>query len=275
MWSSEKLDLDAYLARTGYAGGELRPDVATLTELHRAHVARIPLENLEIMLDRPVLLDLGALQDKLVRSKRGGYCYEQNTLFAAVLERIGFPVTGLAGRVLNGEPDAKRAPTHMLLQVEIDGERWITDVGYGGEGPQGPIPLVDGAEVRQGDWTFSLVRRPDAVWELRSLRPEGWFILYTFTEQPCIPPDYEMANYYVSTHPRSPFTSRPVVQKPEPQARTMLTGTLLEVYRPDGAREAREVAEDELDAVLERVFDVRLSPQESAILRQRYRTITG
>ncbi|MBW1600835.1 arylamine N-acetyltransferase [Streptomyces sp. JJ66] len=275
MWSGEKVDLEAYLARTGYAGGEPKPDLATLRELHRAHVARIPFENLEITLGRPVPLDLGALQDKLVRRRRGGYCYEQNSLFAAILERVGFSVTGLAARVLNGERDKLRPATHMLLLVEIDGQRWIIDVGFGGDGPQAPLALSGGAEVRQGAWTFSLIREPDDAWVLRTLRPDGWFDLYMFTDHAVFPPDYEVANYYVSTHPSSPFTSRPVVQRAEPQRRTALLGTRLQVDHPDGERDVRDIAEHEFGAVLGRIFGIDLSSEEVEVLRQRYRPISG
>jgi len=84
---TEALDLDAYLARIGYDGG-VDPTVETLAALHRAHVLSIPFENLDILLGRPIRLDLASLQAKLIRARRGGYCFEQNSLFAAVLERL-------------------------------------------------------------------------------------------------------------------------------------------------------------------------------------------
>jgi N-hydroxyarylamine O-acetyltransferase len=92
VWNSDELDLDAYLDRTGYRG-PLDPNAATLRGLHRCHVETIPFENLEIMLGRPVDLDLGSLQAKLVTQRRGGYCYEHNLLFAAVLERLGYAIS--------------------------------------------------------------------------------------------------------------------------------------------------------------------------------------
>ncbi|UGY94020.1 arylamine N-acetyltransferase family protein [Streptomyces gobiensis] len=274
MWGGDALDLGAYLARTGYGGADPQPDLATLRELQRAHVDRIPFENLEIMLGRPVLLELDALQAKMVARRRGGYCFEQNLLFAAVLERIGFEFTGLTARVRMGS-DQLRAATHMLLSVDLDGERWLADVGFGGEGLQAPIPLKDGAEVRQGGWTFSLAREDGGVWVLRSLHPDGWFSMYAFTEEPHFPPDYAVVNYYISTHPRSPFTTRPVLQKPEPLVRTTLIGTRLSVVRPDGSEQEREVPAEELGMLLEQAFGIELSEGELAELRQRYRTISG
>src|SRR5436309_1543154 len=99
--TASPLDLNAYLERIDYQG-ECRPTYAVLEALHFAHRTRITFENLEIFLDRPVRLDLESLQAKIVQGKRGGYCYEQNTLFAAVLEHIGFRVTRLAARVRRG-----------------------------------------------------------------------------------------------------------------------------------------------------------------------------
>src|SRR6266550_822553 len=137
---SVSFDLAAYLRRIGYAG-ELSPSRATLDALHRAHATAIPFENLDILLGVPIRLDLASLQAKLVTARRGGYCFEQNTLFAAALEQFGFAVTRLAARVrLNAV--AVNPRTHMLLRVDVAGTSWIADVGFGGAGLLWPIPLV-------------------------------------------------------------------------------------------------------------------------------------
>ena len=102
------IDLDAYLARIGYHG-TLEPDLQTLTALHAAHVTAVPFENLDILLGRTISLDLKAVQTKIVAGRRGGYCFEQNTLFQAVLERIGFRVTPLAARVRGDRLQQRRA----------------------------------------------------------------------------------------------------------------------------------------------------------------------
>jgi hypothetical protein len=109
-WNGAELDLDAYLARIGF-DGERAPTVRTLHELVRAHTTAIPFENLEIILGRTIPLDLATLQDKMVHGRRGGYCYENVGLFAAALERLGFGVTGLSGRVSMGAGAGLRPPT--------------------------------------------------------------------------------------------------------------------------------------------------------------------
>jgi arylamine N-acetyltransferase len=119
-----------------------------LAGLIRHHVQAIPFENLDILLGRPILIDLDSVQAKLVAERRGGYCFEQNTLFAAVLRELGFAVTTLAGRVRLGAPEAVPTPrTHMVLRVEFpdDGGPWLADVGFGFS-PTGPLRLVAGLE---------------------------------------------------------------------------------------------------------------------------------
>src|SRR5262245_53404654 len=140
--NEQPLDLDADRHRIGYTG-PLTPTRETLAGLHLAHATHIPFENLDILLGRPIRLDLEALQAKLVRGRRGGYCFEQNTLFAAALERVGFPVTRLAARVRLGATGV-RPRTHMLLKVDLEGASFLADVGFGGEGLLQPLPFVPG-----------------------------------------------------------------------------------------------------------------------------------
>ncbi|WP_055701436.1 arylamine N-acetyltransferase family protein [Streptomyces silaceus] len=263
-WNGEELDLDAYLARIGHTGAT-KTDLDTLRALHRAHVLAIPFENLEIMLGRPVPLELAALEDKMVRKRRGGYCYEQNLLFAAALERIGFDVTGLGARVRAGA-STTRAVTHMLLKVEVDGEAWHCDVGFGGDGLLEPIPLHAGGEVQQGEWRFALQQEDDGVLALRTWSPDGWLDLYAYGQERRLPVDYVVMNHYTSTHPKSSFIRRPVVQRATPEVRRRLVGDQLTVTRADGSVEERAVPVGELADVLAREFGVELGADDSAAL---------
>ncbi len=136
------IDLKAYLERLEYRG-ELAPTLETLKRLHFAHATHIPFENLEILLGRPIKLDRESLWTKMVTGRRGGYCFEQNALFATVLEELGFRVTRLAARVRLGVKEI-RPRSHMLLAVEIEGNRWLADVGFGGEGLLHPLAAGGG-----------------------------------------------------------------------------------------------------------------------------------
>ncbi|RKN72848.1 arylamine N-acetyltransferase [Streptomyces klenkii] len=265
-WGGADLDLGAYLARIGMEG-PVRPDVETLRAVHRGHVAAFPFENLEILLGRPILLDVKSLQDKMVAQRRGGYCYEQNLLFAAVLERIGFSFTGIGARIRMGS-EKLRPVTHMALKAEAGGEQWLCDVGFGGEGLLEPLPFPDGARVQeqQGGWTFGIEREREGVQVLRSLHPEGWFDLYAFGPEERVPVDYAVMNHYISTHPHSPFVSRVVVQQTEPGIRRSLVGSMLVTARPDGPEEQREVRAAELVRLLAREFRIELGEADAALL---------
>ena len=257
-WNIEALDIDAYLDRIGYVGS-LDPTVDTLRALHRAHATVIPFENLEIPLGRGVSLDLAAIQTKLVRHRRGGYCFEQNTLFAALLERLGFEVHRYVARV---EPKKPGPRTHMLLNVIVEGERWHADVGFGAALLE-PVPLRDGAVVHQDAWTHGVVRSDDGSWTLRSLGPDGWTDLYAYTREPQHPIDYAVYNHYTATHPRSPFVDQVVAIRLTPSERYTLRNRLLIVHRADGASEQREVSATDLIDTLRHTFGIELEPGDA------------
>ncbi|PRX99116.1 arylamine N-acetyltransferase family protein [Allonocardiopsis opalescens] len=269
-WGGAGVDLDAYLARLGHTGGTA-PTLDTLHALHRAHAAAIPFENIDPALGHPVSLDIGDIQDKLVRRPRGGYCYEHNLLLAAVLERLGYAVTGYVARVRMGS-DQVRPTSHALLGVDLDGRTWLADVGFGGEGLLEPLPRRDGAEVRQGGWSFRLDRMAaadgTAMWVLRSLHPDGWFDLHSFTLDPQHPADYAVRNHYTATHPRSPFTGQLLCQRTGPEARTTLRDLTLATTTPDGATTERTLTPAELPGVLRDTFGIEPDgPDLAAITR--------
>ncbi|WP_370531728.1 arylamine N-acetyltransferase family protein [Streptomyces venezuelae] len=268
LWSGEELDLDAYLARIGYVierDGVLAPDLRTLTALHRAHIRAVPFENLDVVLGRTVPLDLKSLQAKLVERRRGGYCYEQNSLFAAVLERIGFAVAARGAR--NRSRGTALTPvTHALLVVTVDGEQWLADVGFGWQGPLEPVPLRDSARVEQSGWTFGIATEDEGIQVLRFLRPQGWADLYAFSPQTIYPGDFAVMNHYSSSHPQSRFLGQVVAQRPGAQVRRALVRERLSTLRTDGVIEERIVPAGELIETLEAEFGIALDEEERADL---------
>jgi N-hydroxyarylamine O-acetyltransferase len=262
-WSSKELDVDAYLARIGY-GGPTGATEEVLRGLHRAHATSIPFENLDIVMGRGIRIDLPGIQEKLLLRRRGGYCFEHNLIFAALLERLGFAVTRLAARVRMG--NARVLPsTHMTVSVSVGGEPWLADVGFGGDGLLEPVPLADGVTSEQGGRPYRLVRETEREWVLRTSRPDGWLDLYSFTLEPRRHADYFVANYYTSTHPRSPFTSRMVAQRVEPDRRLSLIDWNLVETDASGEVTTRDASEDELGALLRR-FGIVLAPEELGLL---------
>jgi N-hydroxyarylamine O-acetyltransferase len=247
-------DLAAYLKRIEYEGAT-EPNLETLQGLHLAHATHIPFENLDILLGRPIRIDLDSVFEKLVEGKRGGYCFEQNALFARVLESLGFQVERLTARVRMGY-DAVRPRTHMLLAVETEGERWIADVGFGGEGLLHPLPLRPGDVANHFGWQYRIVPGGDR-YVLQSLHPEGWFDLYSFNLEPQNPIDYEMANHFTSTHPDSRFVQFLVAQKPGIESRVTLVNRKFVEQTPEATRETILEDDDAILGVLEERFGLR------------------
>lgn len=285
-WHGSELDVGAYLDRLGLSG-DLPPTLDTLTAVHRAHLAAIPFENLQLLLDRPVPLDVPSLTDKMVRHHRGGYCYEQNLLLAAALDRLGFTLTAFSARVSVGGDGRPRPSTHALLKVEPDGSPWLVDVGFGGGGLLEPFPFVDGHQTSQDGWDLRLDRISEVgeeEWLLRSFDGKEWRNLYSFTTAGNLPQDYAIFSHYLTTHPRSPFRSRLMAARTIGGTRYSLTDTTLTVERvgtdrkdpgvgPE--REVRELRVEELGEVLREVFDIRLDQGERGVVEERVRGFLG
>jgi N-hydroxyarylamine O-acetyltransferase len=247
------VNLDAYFARILYSGDRW-PNHEVLEALHLAHATHIPFENLDILLGRRIHLDLESLQAKLIRSVRGGYCFEQNLLFATVLEQLGFQVTRLAARVRWGA--TRLLPrTHMLLKVDLEGVPWLADVGFGGEGLLKPLPLISGHVTQQYLWSYR-VAEDMGLWVLQSLHGDGWHDLYAFTVERQFLVDFEMANHYVSTFPASRFVQTLTVQLPTPGARYLLHGYEYRVVR-GSVTESRMINDEDLLQTLTEIFGLK------------------
>lgn len=258
-WPVDELDLPAYLARIGYQG-PLAPSLATLTALSSAHLAAIPFENLDILLGRGISVALADVQDKLVTQRRGGYCYEHNTLFGAVLQKIGFSVVRLLART--GDPlESPRPRSHMVLVV--DGE-YLADVGFG-NGLLAPLRLRADGPHRQGAWRYELTTGPDGAWRLRDLNAG---VIQTFTEEPQYPVDIEVANFNTAKSPKSPFTRRVIVMHKDSTRVRSLIGRVFSVERPGEPTSRHQIPDDELGATLRNEFQLRLSDLELKTLLQ-------
>jgi N-hydroxyarylamine O-acetyltransferase len=248
------LDVQAYAARIDYHG-DFTPSLETLRSLHMAHATHIPFENLDILLGRPIRLDLDSVSAKLIDARRGGYCFEQNALFAAVLEAAGFRVRRLAARVRSGATGV-RPRLHMLLAVEVDGGTWLVDVGFGADGLLHPLPPRPGDAVAQFAWAYRIVSEGDLL-VLQSRRPEGWLDLYSFTLEEQYPVDYEVSNHFTSTNATSIFVKMLMVQVPGPERRLILINRKLIERRAEGTSERLIEGDTALLEVLAGCFGLR------------------
>jgi N-hydroxyarylamine O-acetyltransferase len=198
------LDLDGYLARVGLSG-TAGASLATLEALALAHPIAIPFENIDAFLRRPLPLDIASLQRKLVADKRGGWCFEQNLLFGTALRALGFRPIGLAARVLWNVPEGSVRPrSHMLLLLEINGRRYIADVGFGGLTLTAPLRLEANVAQATPHEVFRL-RDGDGDFVLEAMLGDAWRPLYRFDLQPQYLADYEVSNWYLCHFPESHF----------------------------------------------------------------------
>ncbi|MGE5089203.1 MAG: arylamine N-acetyltransferase family protein [Candidatus Levyibacteriota bacterium] len=198
--------LDAYLQRIGW-NAELRRDLATLAGLLDAHMSHIPFENLDVLLGRGVRLDLESLQDKLVAARRGGYCFEHCTLFAAALEAIGFEPSRHTARVVVVAPRRESPRTHMFLTVPLPEGTFVVDPGFGSLAPRVPVPLVEEARVGAGTETHWMARDGGA-WVLRAQTPDRAVDCWVSEVEEDNLIDFEVGNHFTATHPKSTFVNR-------------------------------------------------------------------
>jgi len=191
---SDEVHLDAYLKRINYSGS-IAPTLETLEMVHRLHPAAIPFENLDPLMGRPVRLQLSDIEQKLLNERRGGYCFEHNLLFKAVLESMDFKVTPLAAGVLWGHDETKGAPalTHMALLVDVGGVPYVADVGFGGQVMTAPLRLRADTEQTTPNERYRLLGG-HPKWRLESEVAGAWKPLYEFTLAPQTLDDYVAMN---------------------------------------------------------------------------------
>jgi N-hydroxyarylamine O-acetyltransferase len=250
-----RVDLEAYFDRIEYHGSR-EPSVQTLTDLHLAHATHVPFENLDVILKLPIRLDMESLQTKIVHYRRGGYCFEQNLLFAGVLGQLGFAVDLLQARVRFGTQRVIPR-THLTLAVDIENQRWLADLGFGSCGLLLPILLVPG-DYQQFAWHYKLARESDRF-VLQAPVGGVWQDLYVFDLEPQLAVDFEPPNHYVSTHPDSRFVQTLTVQRVAPEKRLVLRNTELMTTTPAGESRQKIASNAELIHVLSDQFGLRLA----------------
>ena len=253
------LDLDAYFARIRWAG-DRTPTLATLEGLLRAHVSNIPFENLDVLLGRGVKIDLPSIEAKLVRARRGGYCFEHATLFDAVLEAIGFQPVRHAARVVLFTPLHAAPRTHMFLTVTVEGATFVVDPGFGPFASLAPVPLADGATgphrmVRDGArWTLQVPRDGQTV--------DAW-VTTLEVENPI---DFAVANHFVATHPESPFVNLLMLSAVTPDGRVNVMNRDVTILREGRAQTAQISDRAALRALLATRFGFDLPEAERLVV---------
>lgn len=249
------LNLDAYFARIGYSGSQT-PNAETLRHIHRAHLMHVPFENLSIHHQESIQLDRDWLFDKIVTRQRGGFCYEQNGLFAAILRQMGYQVTLLEARVPTTTGELGIRFDHLALVVDLE-SRWLVDVGFGASFVE-PLRLDDPAPQLQngsayrvehdGEHGIYSAQNADGTWEMQ----------YQFDLQPRQLADFAGACRYHQTSPESHFTQKIICSLPTPTGRISLSGKRL-ITTENGQRHVTELADEHaIQTALYKHFGIRL-----------------
>lgn len=234
-------NLDTYLRHIGYDGPR-EATLEVLRALHLRHPQTIPFENLDPLLHHAVDLAPGAIAAKLTSGNRGGYCFEQNSLFQQALQALGFDVSGLAARVLWGLPeDLVTARGHMLLRIDLDDRIWLADVGFGGLTQTAPLLFEPGLEQHTPHETFRIIET-DGHFRTQASTGGAWRTLYRFDLQQQFPVDYAVSNYFLATNPASHFRTNLIAARALGDGRLALLNNRFSHYHADGRIERRELA---------------------------------
>lgn len=256
-------DLDAYFARIAYAGPRA-PTLGVLRALVACHVTAIPFENLDVLLGRGISLAPEAVERKLVTERRGGYCFEQNSLLLRVLTEMGYRVTPLSARVRIGRPRDFMPPrTHLFLRVEIDGVAWLADVGVGGLSPTDVLRFDTEAEQPTPHEPRRIVRQ-DGRWFHQARLGDEWADVCEFTMEEMPPIDREVANWYTSTSACSRFSRELMVARAGANGeRLTISNAELTVRRgAEGIVDRRVITSpEELLSLLDELFGLRFPPE--------------
>jgi N-hydroxyarylamine O-acetyltransferase len=275
--AADAIDPTRYLARINYAGS-LAPTHDTLAALVAHHIAAIPFENIDVLLERGIDISAEAVETKLVAHKRGGYCFEHNGLFKRVLTALGYQVDSLAARVLwrAAENAAPRPRTHSALRVQLDGQAWLVDVGFGGWVPTAPLRLAQDMHdtpqhVRHEAFRIvpSFLPASERGAVIVETQLDGlWRQLYELSPTPLLEVDYLPLNWFTSTHPGSIFKQDLMAALTTADARYMLMNGRLTIRHRDGTDERRELDAGQLETVLADIFGLPVEASWRPLLQR-------
>ena len=267
-------DRALYLQRLGFDAPPA-PTLETLRQLQLRHTGVFPFENLTTLSGEPVLIDLPSIEQKVLHDGRGGYCYELNNLFLALLQELGFDARAISGRVVMGQPEGSwTARTHRLSLVIINDVRYITDVGFGGMVPTAPLLLDTRAEQATPHESYRIDLHVDGF-TLRANVAGEWRAMYIFDLQRQEDIDFAVGNWYVSTHPESSFVKQLMVARTGEGWRRTLNNGSFAIHRIGHDSERREVTDvQELIGLLGSEFGIRV-PEQAQLARTLKRLIAA
>lgn len=258
----DKLSLAVYFQRIGYEG-KPETNLDTIRALHHLHPQAIPFENIDPFLETPVSLKMPAIFNKLVKQGRGGFCFEQNLLFGAVLSSIGFEVKGLSARVFweIGEGEV-RPRDHMLLITKVEGVDYLLDVGFGATSFSAPLILNQVGIQDTGDHQYR-INFVGGFYYLEILIKNTWRLMHRFGLENQMLPDYEVVSWYLCTFPKSVFIHELMVARNFPGGRYTLHDNQFTIHKINEPSVKKSINNaNEIVSLLEEKFLITLPESE-------------
>ena len=252
---SHTMNVPAYLARIGYTG-PVTPTAEVLRALHRAHMLSVPFENLDISRGRKIVVDQDACARKIVEERRGGFCYEMNGAFAALLQAMGFKVTLLSARVARQDGSFGPEFDHLTLRVDLD-RPWLADVGFGDSFVE-PLRLLPGIAQKDGSQIYRITESASVLQLEKWDAGEIWKPQYGFTLQPRHIGEFVEMCHYHQTSPDSSFTRKRLCTRATPDGRITLSDMKLLITRNANKEERTLSSQDEWRETLREHFDIVL-----------------
>lgn len=270
-WQTDLLDLDTYLERLSVTARP--PSVDALGELLMAHRRAFTFDNIDVLLGRHPGISLGAVQEKFLGRGRGGYCFEHATLFAAALQRLGYVVTRLLGRVGDWQESPR---THMVVLATIDGQRWMADPGFGFTFPR-PLLLEDGTEDEQDGERYRITLLDDGgypAWAMSRRRHDGSYeVQHTTDELPVRPVDVAMGHHFTYGREESHFRHRLIISRLHGDgSHTSVAHDGITTRHPDAPTTKRPFGIEELAALLD-LLGAPLTDDERPLLTEQVRRV--
>ncbi len=275
---SESIDIKNYLKRiqlTDIASvNNVEPTLALLQQLIHHHLLHIPFENIDPFLQTGVELDMNAISHKMLHRNRGGYCFEHNKLFLQILKQLGFQARSLAARVTVNQDinDIDVAKTHRFNIVEIEDERYIVDVGFGLYTPPLAVLVSNEDKVTQHPLGTYKVTYRNGLYILVTLLGGEWKELYRFNLEEIQEADFDMANWYLTTHPDSKFVNSLIASKLTSEGRYSLHNCQLNFYCHNGEKNSTDLnSASELLTCLNDIFELH-SPNQKYLEKKLTQT---
>ena len=251
------MDIQAYFDRIGYTGSA-EPTAENLAKILRLHLETVPFENLDSYPNGKAMTnDMKALYEKVVVRRRGGVCFELNTLFYGLLKAMGYETYPIEVR-LHMRPDFPAPYTHGGVVAVIDGVKYYCDVGFGGPGPKGLVPL-NTEEEQIFDGMRYRVRVEGIYVKIEWFHDDEWHLQISYADIPCIPEDFQARLYFFTTAPDSHFVVQRIVNLCLPCGGSLaLTGNQFTARRNGEVTQVVLETEEEVTRVLKEEFGIVL-----------------